>query len=338
MPDVTKLVNATELDSNLTSVANAIRAKSGGSGTLAFPNGFVSEIQSIPTGSEKPTLKNPSVNYTFNQTISDNTVNGEFTEYYDFYNTANDALLGSIPANNGWGVRITEEYIDIPVGSVSCRIKSRSTLFNDSTGIIQTISCYGITYSLSNCSQITTITKFLKNDFVVKLEPAQGYKFPDTITIKNLWTQYPYTATIAHGVVTALSSQYGTTGFRAIYNKYTGEISFTMGSGVNNIEIICSGETGSGQNVKIEYTETGYQGGGMRVRQTNASGNVLAEIYGSGTVYFIGSGTIYIEPIDFEYMSGTIIYAGTTYDFNDGGYALTLNGTELIEVTFDFYD
>lgn len=47
---VTKLVNATELDANLTSVANAIRAKSGGSGTLAFPNGFVSEIQSIPTG------------------------------------------------------------------------------------------------------------------------------------------------------------------------------------------------------------------------------------------------------------------------------------------------
>lgn len=47
---VTKLVNATELDSNLTSVANAIRAKSGGSSPLAFPAGFVSEIQSIPSG------------------------------------------------------------------------------------------------------------------------------------------------------------------------------------------------------------------------------------------------------------------------------------------------
>lgn len=42
-----KLVDATQLDSNLTSVANAIRTKSGGSGTLTFPNGFISEIGNI---------------------------------------------------------------------------------------------------------------------------------------------------------------------------------------------------------------------------------------------------------------------------------------------------
>lgn len=35
---------------DLTSVANAIRAKSGGSSQLAFPSGFVSEIQAIPSG------------------------------------------------------------------------------------------------------------------------------------------------------------------------------------------------------------------------------------------------------------------------------------------------
>lgn len=45
-----KLVDSTQLDSDLTSVANAIRAKSGGSGQLAFPAGFVSEIGNIPTG------------------------------------------------------------------------------------------------------------------------------------------------------------------------------------------------------------------------------------------------------------------------------------------------
>lgn len=45
-----KLVDSSQLDSNLVSVANAIRAKSGGSGTLAFPAGFVSEIGNIPTG------------------------------------------------------------------------------------------------------------------------------------------------------------------------------------------------------------------------------------------------------------------------------------------------
>ncbi len=45
-----KLVDSAQLDSDLTSVANAIRAKSGGSSQLAFPSGFVSEIGNIPSG------------------------------------------------------------------------------------------------------------------------------------------------------------------------------------------------------------------------------------------------------------------------------------------------
>ena len=47
---VDKLVDSTQLDSDLTSVADAIRVKSGGSGQLAFPSGFVSEIGNIPSG------------------------------------------------------------------------------------------------------------------------------------------------------------------------------------------------------------------------------------------------------------------------------------------------
>lgn len=42
---------------DLTSVANAIRAKSGGSSQLAFPAGFVSEIQAIPSGGGGPLTK-----------------------------------------------------------------------------------------------------------------------------------------------------------------------------------------------------------------------------------------------------------------------------------------
>lgn len=47
---VDKLVDSTQLDADLTSVANAIRTKGGTSADLAFPAGFVSEIQAIPTG------------------------------------------------------------------------------------------------------------------------------------------------------------------------------------------------------------------------------------------------------------------------------------------------
>ena len=50
-----KLVDSAQLDNNLTSVANAIRAKSGGTGPLTFPAGFVSEIGNISSGGITPT-------------------------------------------------------------------------------------------------------------------------------------------------------------------------------------------------------------------------------------------------------------------------------------------
>lgn len=45
-----KLVDSSQLDADLTSVANAIRTKGGTSAQLAFPSGFVSAVQAIETG------------------------------------------------------------------------------------------------------------------------------------------------------------------------------------------------------------------------------------------------------------------------------------------------
>lgn len=44
---IDKLVDSTQLDADLTSVANAIRTKGGTSAQLAFPNGFISAIQNL---------------------------------------------------------------------------------------------------------------------------------------------------------------------------------------------------------------------------------------------------------------------------------------------------
>ena len=50
-----KIVNATQLDQDLTSVANAIRTKKGISKTLSFPTDFAEEINSMATvGNEQP--------------------------------------------------------------------------------------------------------------------------------------------------------------------------------------------------------------------------------------------------------------------------------------------
>lgn len=47
---IDKAVDSGVLDAGLTSIANKIRSRSGGSSQLAFPNGFVSEIDNIPSG------------------------------------------------------------------------------------------------------------------------------------------------------------------------------------------------------------------------------------------------------------------------------------------------
>ena len=47
---IDKAVDSARLDADLTSVANAIRTKGGTSGQLAFPAGFVSAVNAIPTG------------------------------------------------------------------------------------------------------------------------------------------------------------------------------------------------------------------------------------------------------------------------------------------------
>lgn len=52
---VDKLVDSAQLDADLTSVANAIRTKGGTSSQMAFPAGFVSAVQAIPSGGITPT-------------------------------------------------------------------------------------------------------------------------------------------------------------------------------------------------------------------------------------------------------------------------------------------
>lgn len=70
---VDKLVDSTQLDSDLTSVANAIRTKGGTSAQLAFPSGFVTAVQNIPTGITPTGTKQISI--TQNGTTTENVTN-----------------------------------------------------------------------------------------------------------------------------------------------------------------------------------------------------------------------------------------------------------------------
>lgn len=85
---VDKLVDSAQLNADLTSVANAIRTKGGTSAQLAFPSGFVSAVQAIPTGSTPTGTKQISI-----------TQNGTVTEDVSGYANAEitTSVSGSLP-------------------------------------------------------------------------------------------------------------------------------------------------------------------------------------------------------------------------------------------------
>lgn len=95
---VDKLVDSTQLDADLTSVANAIRTKGGTSASLAFPADFVSAIAAIPTGGgsgitkETVSYTTTGANYANAIPISGDVTKILFAHFYD-----NDAAY---PTNN----------------------------------------------------------------------------------------------------------------------------------------------------------------------------------------------------------------------------------------------
>lgn|GEM_PF-3308121 len=90
---VDKLVDSTQLDTDLTAVANAIRTKGGTSVPLAFPSGFVSAVEAIETGGGGSAAV--SVLNTLEITTDVRAVNIDTTPYnsYDFYFCIFDATL-----------------------------------------------------------------------------------------------------------------------------------------------------------------------------------------------------------------------------------------------------
>lgn len=111
-----KLVDSTQLDADLTSVANAIRTKGGTSAQLAFPAGFVQAIGSIPSGGG---IDMPTFTVTFDsdeETILSVTCDKTFVECEDFINddgmTAAKVTIAFYDGTTQQGVIPMFSYID----------------------------------------------------------------------------------------------------------------------------------------------------------------------------------------------------------------------------------
>lgn len=118
-----KLVDSSQLDTDLTSVANAIRTKGGTSAQLAFPAGFVSAVQAIPTGGTPTGTKQISI-----------TANGTTTE--DVTNYASAEITVNVPSTG---------YTLVKSGSTTKTSDASATLYlpvSDYSGTPKAILVY----------------------------------------------------------------------------------------------------------------------------------------------------------------------------------------------------
>ena len=122
-----KVVNTESLDA----VANAINSKSGRSGALQFPDGFVEAVEGISAGGggELPTLFAPTITLTDGDAkiaITDNK-NGDFVEKYEVY--IDGAKVGEVASKD-----FTIADITTSKETIEIFVKAIASLFNASEG------------------------------------------------------------------------------------------------------------------------------------------------------------------------------------------------------------
>ena len=104
-----KVVDAEQLNADMTSVADSIRTKGGTTDALAWPDGYKTAIDSIPTGGGAPSLQSKSVTYTSNGT---NTITPD--EGYDGLSSVDV----TVDVSGGGGVTVAETWVlndELPV-------------------------------------------------------------------------------------------------------------------------------------------------------------------------------------------------------------------------------
>ena len=199
---VDRRIDSAQLDSDLSSIANAIRAKSGGSSQLAFPAGFVSEIGNIPSGD-----------------TTWNSPNGLWLYKKDM----------EIPVSN-YALSFTSQYAD-------CSHMESIRIYNNNMGQIPTVQPQN---TLKNCSALKTAKDeihvkyghyFFQNDRALQTVQLGSIGFPVTTMTTLVFsgcTQSGLTITIyvADDATLPLSnSPFGATNATIIYRSATsGEV------------------------------------------------------------------------------------------------------------------
>ena len=172
---VDKLVDSTQLDADLTSVANAIRTKGGTSASLAFPADFVSAIAAIPSGGGTT----GTLTFDFTKGLTDEET-GAVTW----------ALSGATQDSNGLhltgashnakldGITLANHVVEIEVGSMTADFSSgnhgRFIMCDDSCGLIYRNSGYWQIYGSAWSAGTESNSTYFANSTVRIEYPSSG--------------------------------------------------------------------------------------------------------------------------------------------------------------------
>lgn len=136
-----KVVDADQLDIDMKSIANAIRAKAGTTASMSFPDGYVSTIRNIEEGADLPILVNPGTD-------------ADALKDKEFINQAGEIVTGSIVSKSAANVTVSGDTVNIPSGyypeavskSVANVEQSTPEISISSSGLITASSVQGSGY------------------------------------------------------------------------------------------------------------------------------------------------------------------------------------------------
>lgn len=163
---VLKLVDSTLLDSNLTSIANAIRTKGNTQSQLAFPNGFISAINNIFTGIIGVTawmpvditmanLSNANTPYLHNVFVGTSTDDIEMVGSIKLYTLRNNNKKVYLPYNMYFGVVYPCWGIQLTSGDGYAITGFSATSAGASASFIGGMSCGVVRVTQANVTSIS---------------------------------------------------------------------------------------------------------------------------------------------------------------------------------------
>ena len=131
-----KVVDADQLDADMKSVADAIRAKGGTTESMSFPDGYVSAIGNIEEGTNLPILVNPGE--------ASDVLKGK-----EFINQAGEIVTGTISSKTASNVTVSKETVTVPAGYYPDTVSKSVASVDQATPTISVSSAGLITASVT---------------------------------------------------------------------------------------------------------------------------------------------------------------------------------------------